>query len=130
MHTVQQKYPGKIPVQNFISSARTAEMLFCQELPVMKTGFITKTHRRKCNQWNGIIITIITISCYASKNSKCTSPVKVMASVFWDSEDKVSRILGRRCHKQFEVLCAYIKSVKTTNFKGFAKYYDESSPPA
>jgi len=36
-----------------------------------------------------MITTITTISCYTRKNSKWTSPVKVMTSVFWDSKDEV-----------------------------------------
>jgi len=76
-----------------------------------------------------MITTITTISCYTRKNSKWTSPVKVMTSVFWDSKDEVEFLDGDAINNS---VCYghIIKTVKTTNLKGFAKYYDESSHPA
>jgi len=43
--------------------------------------------KRQSMKWHHL--TIITINCYVKKNSKWTSPVKVMVSAFWDSEGKV-----------------------------------------
>ena len=64
-----KKKPGKIPVQNFASSAGTAEMLFCQELPVMKPGFITTTTNEKA------------INGMASSSSQSSSSVAMLEKI-------------------------------------------------